>query len=393
MRKHITYILSFLFLFVATTVTAQDDAFYNRLENLGYDIVNIENSGVMQYLNDNAYENQKQLANYSFSVVRKYSKGVPSRPAGITLKWNSATPIGNISQLIVTLVETDEERDESILEGNLSGQRVRYYYPDIKSREYVLCNMQPHKYFYYKVEELQHGGQRTLLKKGKFYSDGQIRMLRVDGMANVRDFGGWETTFGVPVAYGRIFRGNNADRITSTGKNDLVKNEHITADLDLRGGRLSKSPMGELNEVEYYCTNNYRYKYALTGHTEVLVKNLETLAKVLRNGGNAYLHCEHGCNRAGTLSFVIEGLLGFTEADLTRDYELSSFAYGIARSNVFGAMLPIIRSYGKSGDDLAQCFYNFARSKGASEDTLDTIRCIMLNLSPNDPRILNAHKR
>lgn len=392
MRKQIVYILTVIFIFMTTAVSAQDE-FYGSLINKGYEIINIENDGVRQYIDDRAYDNPELVRNYNYSIVTKYSKGSSSRPAGIKLRWYSETPKDEISSVKVTLLESDKERRDSLLAGDLTGGKVKYYYPDVNSQEYLLCNMRPRKYCYYKIEEMYQNGQSTVLKTGRFYTVGRVRMLRVDGMYNVRDFGGWGTSFGKTVAYGRIFRGNRPENITSKGRNDFVKNEHVTADLDLRGANLSKSPLGPLDEVEYFCTNNQRYKYAVTGRAEALAKDLSFIASVLRRGGSVFLHCNHGVNRAGSLAFVIEGILGYSEADLSRDYELSSFAYGIARSRALGEMFPIIRSYGEPDDDLTQCFYNFAISKGVSEDTLDTIRCIMLGLSPEDPLILNAHKR
>ena len=392
MRKQMVFILTAIFVFLTTAVCAQE-GFYETLVNKGYEIVNIENDGVRQYIDNRAYDNPELVGNYNYSIVTKYSKGSSSRPAGIKLSWYSETPKDEISSVKVTLLESDVERENVFHKGDLASENLKFYYPDINSQEYLLCNMRPQKYCYYIIEEIYKNGQANILKYGRFYTTGRVRMLRVDGMHNVRDFGGWDTSFGKKVAYGRIFRGNRPENITSKGRNDFVINEHVTADLDLRGTKLPKSPLGPLEEVEYFCTNNQRYSYALAGRAEALANDLTIIAGVLRRGGSVFLHCNHGVNRAGTLSFVIEGILGYSEADLCRDYELSSFAYGNFRSKSLGDMFPIIRSYGEPGDDLAQCFYNFARSKGVEEYTLDTIRCIMLGLSPEDPLILNAHGR
>ena len=394
MRKQFRYILAAILLLVATAINAQNDIDFEDLLRKGYNFVIIENDGVRRFIEDDSYDNPALTGNYSYSVVKKYSSGISSRPAGLKLKWSTETPEEEIKNIVVTLVETDVEKNVSILDRDLRRENVKYYYPDIDSQEYLLCNMCPDKYCYYSIEEVRYSGEKTILKRGKFYTVGQVRMLRVDGMANVRDFGGWFTTFGKDVVYGRIFRGNRPDGITAKGRNDFVKNEHITADLDLRGTDLTKSPMGSLDEVEYYCTNNQRYKLALTSHTDALARDLNFIVRVLRKGGNVFLHCNHGVNRAGTLSFLIGGILGLHESDLSRDYELSSFAYGnIVRTKKYGEMLPYIRSFGEPDDDLAQCFYNYALSIGVSQNTLDTLRCIMLDMQPDDPLIIGAHKR
>lgn len=392
MRKQIIYILTVILLFATAHATAQNES-YSSIENKGYSIVNIENNGVRQFMNDRSYDNPSLVGNYNFSVVKKYSKGYPSKPDGIRVSWTRIHAIEEISTIAVMLVESEEERVVSPFDGDMIYEDVKYFFPDIHNNDYLLCNMRPKMYCYYQIIEILKNGQKVLLKKGQFYTTGRVRMLRVDGMVNVRDFGGWKTSFGKPVAYGKLFRGNRPEGITSVGRNDFVKNEHISVDLDLRGSNLSKSPMGPVDEVEYYCTNNARYKLAITGNTRPLVKDLETIATVLCRGGNVFLHCNHGANRAGTLSFIIEGILGLSEADLSREYELSSFAYGLSRTKSLGEMFPVIRSYGKPGDDLAQCFYNFALSIGVSEDALDTIRSVMLEIPQDDPLILKAHRR
>ena len=395
MRNQIVSILSVIFLLAATTVYAQNDRFYEELESKGYSIVVVENDKVREYLDDVAYDKPELLKKYSYSIVSKYSKGGSSRPAGLQLTWESDTPGEDIEAVEVSLVELDDESGEWLFDGDMSGMHVKYYYPEVGSKEYLLCNMCPGKYCYYQIAEVLTNGLRNVLKRGRFYAEGQIRMLRVGGMYNVRDFGGWQTSFDREVVYGRLFRGNRPDVITETGKNDFVKNERITADLDLRGTSLTVSPMGPPREVEYYCTSNQRYKYALTGTggPNAIAKDLGIIADVLGRGGSVFLHCNHGVNRAGSLSFVIEGILGYSEADLCRDYELSSFAYGsVARGQNIADMFTIIRSYGQPGDDLAQCFYNFARSIGVSEETLDTIRSEMLGLYINDPLITQAHR-
>ena len=38
-----------------------------------------------------------------------------------------------------------------------------------------------------------------------------------------------------------------------------------------------------------------------------------------------YFHCIHGADRTGTLAVLIEGLLGVSEEDIVKDYELTSF--------------------------------------------------------------------
>ena len=167
MRKKITFVLTVIFTFIATVVTAQNDL-YNNILSKGYEIIHIENDGVKQFIDDRSYDNPGLVNNYNYSVVTKYSKGNPPRPAGITLRWDSPTPVEEIATVMVTLVESDIERDGALLDENLTDDNAKFYYPDISKKEYLLCNMRPNKYCYYKIEELLKNGRRTILQTGQF---------------------------------------------------------------------------------------------------------------------------------------------------------------------------------------------------------------------------------
>ena len=96
-----------------------------------------------------------------------------------------------------------------------------------------------------------------------------------------------------------------------------------------------------------------------------------------------YFHCQGGCDRTGTLSFLLLGLLGVSESDLAREYELSSFsALGAGRvrnSTVYGysAMVTALKAY--AGNTLEEKFADFATTGcGVSSDTISSFRSLML---------------
>ena len=100
-------------------------------------------------------------------------------------------------------------------------------------------------------------------------------------------------------------------------------------------------------------------------------------------GKNVDWHCAIGCDRCGTVSFLIEGLLGMYELDLCRDYELSTLSLGRNNKRTRGSlkgMINFIKNYGPD-NDLKQCFYNYWRSIGMEKDELDYFIYLMLDIS------------
>ncbi len=364
--RHIRLFLIVFFSLFIQIALCQHNLYVEDLQ--GIEIVNIENDGVKRYLEDQTYDNPANTSKYSLSVVHKYTSGYSSKPNGKHISWQHYFPLEKLMFITVTVSDN----------WTFPNDRSKYYHLDVTETEYTICNMIPDKTYYYKVEEFGLDGTSMTVAKGTFVTTGNLRMLRIEGMINIRDFGGWKTSLGNRTTYGRIYRGNRPDGITYKGKNDFVENEHLTADLDLRGKQLPESPFGPLNQVEYFCTNNARYKSALVSRTDIFVKDFHFIADVLRRGGAVFLHCNHGANRAGTLSFLIDGIIGLSEADICRDYELSAFAYkGMKRGSNIGDMISYIRTFGNLGDDLTKCFYNYFIHIGVEEEDINTIRTIM----------------
>ena len=111
------------------------------------------------------------------------------------------------------------------------------------------------------------------------------------------------------------------------------------------------------------------------------VNGLSTVAR------NIYMHCQGGCDRTGTLSFLLLGLLGVSESDLAKEYELSSFSdigFGRLRTTTkavdtydYVGMVEALKAY--SGDTITDKFYNFATTGcGISADTITSFRNLML---------------
>lgn len=168
----------------------------------------------------------------------------------------------------------------------------------------------------------------TSLKSGFVRPEGQVRMI--NGVVyNFRDLGGWKTEGG-SIVYGKLYRGAELNTLSSSGQNIFFNDLKISVDLDLRGYDGSGTP-GKIQapsgcEYEYENIKLLKFLGNGKGETQELYQQaIRDIIGWLSQGKNVYFHCIGGADRTGTLAFLIEALLGVSESDLSKDYELTSF--------------------------------------------------------------------
>lgn len=146
---------------------------------------------------------------------------------------------------------------------------------------------------------------------------------------NVRDLGGWACDGGT-VKYGLLIRGG---KLGAADRAVLVGELGIQHDLDLRGREggssgdepdMTESPLG--SDVWYTRTQQYAW-YALTP-VATWQAYLRCVIDAVTHREPVYFHCTAGADRTGTLACVLEGLLGMTQSDIDKDYELTTFYSG-----------------------------------------------------------------
>lgn len=146
---------------------------------------------------------------------------------------------------------------------------------------------------------------------------------------NVRDLGGWACDGGT-VKYGLLIRGG---KLAAADRAVLVGKLGIQHDLDLRGREgggsgdepeMTESPLG--SDVWYTRTQQYAW-YALTP-VATWQAYLRCVIDAVTHREPVYFHCTAGADRTGTLACVLEGLLGMTQSDIDKDYELTTFYSG-----------------------------------------------------------------
>lgn len=146
---------------------------------------------------------------------------------------------------------------------------------------------------------------------------------------NVRDLGGWACDGGT-IKYGLLIRGG---KLAAADRDVLVGELGIQHDLDLRGREgggsddepdMTGSPLG--SDVWYTRTQQYAW-YALTP-VATWQTYLRCVIDAVTHREPVYFHCTAGADRTGTLACVLEGLLGMSQSDIDKDYELTTFYSG-----------------------------------------------------------------
>lgn len=249
---------------------------------------------------------------------------------------------------------------------------------------YQLANLLPGYTYYYKVV----GDGDAVVTNGTITTTGQLRMIKADGIANMRDLGGWTNADRNRIKYGKIFRGSElrGGKTYTASDADLamLKNElNIGAEVDLRedvdfaNGTMSASA---IDGATYTYANLNRWSEdALNLDTEKFRNGFNLILAALKEDKAAYFHCIFGADRTGCFAMLLEGLLGLPVDQLYKDYELTSFSSaGLRNKTGIDHKLQYIKAL--QGSTLQEKFYNYWRGAvGVSENDLNDFINIMID--------------
>lgn len=181
----------------------------------------------------------------------------------------------------------------------------------------------------YNVEPLKAGTFSFGGKTYKIVPEGGVRMIYTPSVWNVRDLGGWACTGG-RVKYGKIFRGGHFGSISAADKAMIVDWLGVATDIDLRNngetGGITASPLG--GSVEYYHQSLDYYANAVNT-SAASARTVAVLKKVMAcvaANKPCYFHCMSGADRTGTIAYLLLSLLGVSQSDKDKDYELTAFS-------------------------------------------------------------------
>lgn len=333
---------------------------------------------VLDFYNASAYSD----SDYSYSHLEKIT--YPCRadiPVPFTVKWEYN------EEAMRTTVAIDTRAI-----GTVNAYTIRTY-DATGLNKFPIYNLLPNKTYYYKVTHVMQDGSLIEAKSGSFTTSSEAwRLLYIDGTQNVRDLGGWTGLNGKKIKYGKIIRGaalndSSLPELLLTGKGRRSLGElAIQAELNLGATDTETSIAANCIYKKIGYTN---YAIAITGETyrAQFKEVLEWIVEQLTASKPIYMHCQGGCDRTGTLAFQLLGLLGVSESDLAKEYELSSFSdigFGRLRNTTkavdtydYVGMVGALKAY--SGATVVDKFYNFATTGcSISADTITNFRNLML---------------
>lgn len=190
---------------------------------------------------------------------------------------------------------------------------------DVVSGAGVIYNMEP-----LKAGTFAFGG-----KTYKIVPEGGVRMVYTPSVWNVRDLGGWACTGG-KVKYGKIFRGGHFGNITTADKATIVDWLGITADIDLRNntetGGATVSPLGVGVEYFHQPLDYYANAVSTSAASARTVAVLKKVMACVAANKPCYFHCMSGADRTGTIAYLLLSLLGVSQSDKDKEYELTAFS-------------------------------------------------------------------
>ena len=181
----------------------------------------------------------------------------------------------------------------------------------------------------YNMEPLKAGTFTFDGETYKIVAEGGVRMIYTPSVWNVRDLGGWACTGG-RVKYGKIFRGGHFGSITDADKSTLVNWLGIATDIDLRNnsetGSISASPLGSGVEYFHQSLDFYANAVSTSAASARTVAVLKKVMACVASNKPCYFHCMSGADRTGTIAYLLLSLLGVSQSDKDKEYELTAFS-------------------------------------------------------------------
>lgn len=206
----------------------------------------------------------------------------------------------------------------------------------------------------------------------------QVRWIN-SKTSNMRDLGGWACDGG-KVKYGLLYR---SGELNAQDEDLFINKLGINTECDLTADGTPAYP----GKMRYIGHTSYAM-YSLS-NTEAWRVNLRGIFDAVRYGDPVVFHCSMGADRTGTLACILEGLLGVSQSDIDKDYELTSFYALRARNgNYQGGTTDWAHLIGQiqalNGSTFHDKCVNFILGLGFTAAEINAYRHAMIDGNPAD---------
>ncbi|MBO6261768.1 MAG: tyrosine-protein phosphatase [Bacilli bacterium] len=271
-----------------------------------------------QYLADPDWESIKTYVPKVNAEDSSYHND-QSQPEAIKLEF---AEVEDASKYYVQIAKNVEFKDAKIVEAS--------------EKSYNLYNTEIGTDYYYRAAVSEEALANAKIKKFSV-KDLAPRYIHVDGVINFRDCGGWKSSLveNGRVKQGLYYRCAQFNSITADGKAAL-KDLGIKLDIDMRDNPPKTSPASSedwpisiLDARVASGTENIRWEgQNASGSDRKIANTYKKIFEAIANADNEpiALHCTHGADRTGIVSWFLLGLLGVSKEDCARDYVMTRFA-------------------------------------------------------------------
>lgn len=221
---------------------------------------------------------------------------------------------------------------------------------------------------------------------GTFKTAKSNRFVKIDGLINTRDIGGYKTLDGKTVKQGLLIRGTEIDAlmmrnyfIPSESIDEVLDTFHFVYDFDLRSPTIFngkfKTRFGDSVEHKFYDSPTYAHIF-----NDQYKKNLKIIFSDLADESKypMYFHCTYGTDRTGTIVYLLQGVLNVSHEDMKYEYMLTAFYNQVSMSEYsLESIDEGLANY--KGDTIQQRIVDFLKTDiGVTQKEIDTIRKIYL---------------
>lgn len=307
-----------------------------------------------------------QHAKAPLSVIQTpyygYLRGEHCTPLPVHLSWTDENGREGKTYTISISKYSDMSNAREI---TVTGTRAEVYHLNIDTQ-----------YFW----QVSSDGKSSLVQT--FTTEGGYpRFIKMDGVSNVRDIGGYLTADGKRVKQNLAYRSAQLESITEEGLRVALDELHIRTDLDLRGG--STAPLGKTVKHISVPMQWYEHIFEEDMHQHVR-KTIATFA--YEENYPILFHCSMGRDRTGTTAFLILGLLGVEEDTLRHEYYASFFStQGAFDQAEFPLLITNMNrlvkgfdAYGDADDTLQEKIEAYLLHIGVTKTEIQSIRDIWL---------------